>query len=650
MQRRSFLVTIRIGFNLNMLTLINTFRKMTRRSVSSLSSPSSSSSTSSSSSSPPQQRRIMMMTTIRRRSRDLTRQLQTFVSEQCLLLCCGPQNAAVLVLIVIASLDNADKQLLASSFSILERLLNWNVEELGYFSLVTNLSYALSLPFWGWCIHRLTTTTTSTMTTTSTTITKTSTTLKGRHENNNPLFRLLAYACGSWGVATIGIAVVTLLSTSASSSSSSSTWFYMQIILRSFNGIALGSIIPLSQSLLVEVTPSHLRGQAFGLLSVGEKLAGAISSSAIVYFAETRWQDVYYCLGVASIGMGMLALSMGRHSRNNNNKMSSSRTTSKKYDKKESDLILDETTIEDRGYEGNDQDQQQNQQQRQLPLREIISRIVRLPAFVCLVAQGLFGGTPWDMMSYLLMLMDWKGLSKDQIVTIQFTTGLSSMLGGWVGGVMGDVAAAASMSSSSSSWYGSSKSSSSSSKYNNTHSSTGRIILALISVVVGIPLYGLFIYNLHNFTWALIWSNLFHFWATWTPSGAIRPICADLTNGPSERAQIVALWIVLEKCSGAIFGAPLVGFLTNRMLKSGDESSTNDIGSMNEEDVTTNTKANALAFNLFLLSSVFWGVCAFFWFVMLVVMMRQQSSTSLKRVTGSSSSPQKTVEMQSLIE
>jgi hypothetical protein len=49
----------------------------------------------------------------------------------------------IIVVIVIASLDNADKQLLASSFPIFEKVLSWNVEQLGYFSLVTNLSYAL---------------------------------------------------------------------------------------------------------------------------------------------------------------------------------------------------------------------------------------------------------------------------------------------------------------------------------------------------------------------------------------------------------------------------------------------------------------------------------------------------------------------------
>jgi hypothetical protein len=42
-------------------------------------------------------------------------------------------------------------------------------------------------------------------------------------------------------------------------------------------------------------------------------------------------------------------------------------------------------------------------------LREIVGKIVKMPAFLCLVAQGVFGGTPWDMMSFLLLLMDWRG-------------------------------------------------------------------------------------------------------------------------------------------------------------------------------------------------------------------------------------------------
>ena len=62
----------------------------------------------------------------------------------------------VLLLILLAALDSADKALLGASFPILEKEMGMDVEDLGYFSLFTNLSYALSLPFWGWLIHRFT--------------------------------------------------------------------------------------------------------------------------------------------------------------------------------------------------------------------------------------------------------------------------------------------------------------------------------------------------------------------------------------------------------------------------------------------------------------------------------------------------------------
>ena len=141
--------------------------------------------------------------------------------------------------------------------------------------------------------------------------------------------------------------------------------------------------------------------------------------------------------------------------------------------------------------------------------------------------------------------------------------------------------------------------------------------MALFSVVAGIPLYGFYLYST-NFQWALLWITLFNLVATFTPSAAIRPICADLTNGPSERAQIVALWIVLEKTSGALFGAPLVGHLTDKML--------NDT---NEKDAGDNdVKATALAYNLFMLSSFFWGLCATFWAIMLVTIHGSSTANS----------------------
>lgn len=156
----------------------------------------------------------------------------------------------------------------------------------------------------------------------------------------------------------------------------------------------------------------------------------------------------------------------------------------------------------------------------------------------------------------------------------------------------------------------------------------GRICVALVSIVGGIPLYGLYIYAT-NYRLAMLWSNLFNLWATWTPPGALRPICADLTRNPSERAQIVSLWIVLEKASGAIFGAPLVGYLTSHMMTE-DEMNTTGVSA---------GKAQVLAQNIFLLSGAFWMVCAMFWVAMAATLPKGRIDFSSAKARSFESNP-----------
>mmetsp|Transcript_14121 Transcript_14121/g.40647 ORF Transcript_14121/g.40647 Transcript_14121/m.40647 type:complete len:498 (+) Transcript_14121:177-1670(+) len=444
--------------------------------------------------------------------------LSLFTSQKAL--CTLP----IAVLVLISSLDAADKQLLASSFPMLSETLGLDVETLGYFSFFTNGSYALSLPLWGYLVHRY---------------------------GLEKIHYLLAVACTTWGLSTMGIALF-------------GHSVVGQAIFRAIVGVALGSIMPLSQTLLVELVESAMRGRAFGLMLLCEKFAGTLAAAAVVYL--DIWETPYYALGGLSLVMGYLAWTiLSPHRRALASPSSAALVSPIKKD--------DEAP--------------------QLTLREIIQRIVRMPAFMCMVAQGVFGGTPWDMMSFLLLLMDWRGFTKGQIVSIQFTSGLTSTIGGWLGGYLGDYCAQR--------W-----------------GTQGRIWLAFISVLGGIPLYGLYLFAT-KYNAALVWINAFQLWGTWTQSGALRPICADLTRNASERAQIISLWIVLEKLSGAILGAPLVGYLTSNML-------TDDVSDGNEESkMSPMEKAGFLAFNLLLLSSLFWAICAFFWAVMAFVIQRGDS-------------------------
>eukprot|EP00553_Chaetoceros_curvisetus_P008128 CAMPEP_0204624460 /NCGR_PEP_ID=MMETSP0717-20131115/10204_1 /ASSEMBLY_ACC=CAM_ASM_000666 /TAXON_ID=230516 /ORGANISM="Chaetoceros curvisetus" /LENGTH=496 /DNA_ID=CAMNT_0051639855 /DNA_START=95 /DNA_END=1585 /DNA_ORIENTATION=+ len=470
-------------------------------------------------------------------------------------------NVPVLLLVTVASLDYADKQLLASSFPVLERTLHLDIQTLGYFSLFADLSYALSVPYWGYLVHK---------------------------HGIQRVFFLLAIACACWGVATIGIAVL----------GSSITG---QAIMRSLNGFMLGSILPLSQTLLVEMVPPIMRGRGFGIMAVAEKLAGTFATTSVVY-CDGNWQIPYYCLGLMSLFMSCLVYRY----------LDPSRRPYPMMIQQQQYTNSSPQELEEGG----------DEKQVKLTMRRIVQRIAQLPAFRCLVAQGVFGGIPWSMMSFQLLLLDWRGFNKEEIVTIQFTSGLAGTLGGWIGGSLGDYAAYRLESRSSSPIH-------------------GRIIIALISVIGGIPAYGMFLYST-TYTTSLAFVNVFHVLASWTQTAAIRPICVDLTRNPSERAQIVAMWTVLEKASAAIFGAPLVGYMTSHILHAKQEDT---VGSM-IVTVGNDERAWVLARQLFILSTFFWVLCAFFW-ILIAQYTNNIPSLSVDKRYGSSNL--KELEMEDLL-
>ena len=411
-------------------------------------------------------------------------------------------SVPILLLVTIAALDSADKFLLAASFPILEKEYGLEMEALGAFSLFTNLSYALSLPFWAYLIHVYTV---------------------------NNAHNLLAAACCVWGLASFGIA-------------SSASSIGHQAVFRSINGAALASILPLSQTMLMELVSPSKSGRAFGLMGLLERAAGTLAVSAVVWCND--WKRPYRVVGILSILMSLFGR---RHLKTHSH-------SSEKED------------------------------ENSMSLMQISRRIAKIPAFACLVGQGVFGAIPWDMMSFLLLLLDWKKFTQDEVVMIQFTNGVSGAIGGALGGVLGDFAA-------------------------RDHGMPGRVAVAFTSVVGGTLFYGLFLFS-NSFLLSMLWSNLFQIWGGWTPAATNRPLCAHLARNPSERAQIVAAWILMEKTSAAVFGAPLVGYITKHMI--------------DQQSGGTLEKAETLAWNMFWLSSRFWGICALFWLLM-AHFLRQQS-------------------------
>lgn len=199
------------------------------------------------------------------------------------------------------------------------------------------------------------------------------------------------------------------------------------------------------------------------------------------------------------------------------------------------------------------------------------------------------------MMSFILLLLEWNGFTRQQIISFQISAGVFGTLGAFLGGVLGDYFA---------------------------FLPRGRILVALTSVIGGTVFYGLFLFS-KSYQFAVFWYSMFQIWGGWTPAATLRPICAKLAKNASERAQIVAAWILLEKTSSAIFGAPLVGFLTKRLFVSTNSAS-------DEAALANHEKADALAFNLFVLSTLFWFICAYF-FVLMARAEAADGSTNPKR-------------------
>lgn len=286
-------------------------------------------------------------------------------------------TAPVAVLVSIAALDSADKALLGASFPMLEKTLGLHVDTLGYFSLFGE-SLWLHICLHEHCIslcpeneaHR-------------TRITLTSTlaanlsyalflpfwgwlvhryTVKSAHI-------VLGSACCIWGVATLAIA--------------KSQSIFSQALFRSINGAALAAILPLSQMMLADLVPQSMRGTAFGLMGFLEKAAATLATSAVVW--DDDWRHPYLFVGSVSILMAF---------------------ASQRYLKMKTTKIKGDGNGED----GNGEE---------MSLLDIFKRISRIPVFVYLVAQGVFGAIPWDMMSFILLLLEWRDFTKDQIISFQ---------------------------------------------------------------------------------------------------------------------------------------------------------------------------------------------------------------------------------------
>jgi len=108
--------------------------------------------------------------------------------------------------------------------------------------------------------------------------------------------------------------------------------------------------------MLIDFVPTSMRGTAFGLMGLCEKIAATLATSAVVYFDD--WRHPYIIVGSTSLLMAGAA---------------------KQF------LKMNHKKIKEGG----------DEKEEELSLLDVFKRISQIPAFVYLVAQGLFGAIPW---------------------------------------------------------------------------------------------------------------------------------------------------------------------------------------------------------------------------------------------------------------
>uniref|UniRef100_A0A7S2URL5 Major facilitator superfamily (MFS) profile domain-containing protein n=2 Tax=Attheya septentrionalis TaxID=420275 RepID=A0A7S2URL5_9STRA len=336
------------------------------------------------------------------------------------------------------------------------------------------------------------------------------------------------------------------------------TTFFHLLVMRSLAGIALASISPVGQSLVADLVPERNRGRVFGILMAvsnagafwgglfatsygGRRIFSPWSGNSI-----SGWRFVLLVVGSLPLLLSIVVYLI----------MSEPRRT-----------LGITKGVNSSGNEGT---------------FHFLKRLFRVRTFQLIVLQGLFGAIPWNALSFSTLWLQHAGFDDFTASKIVSWHMIGAMFGVALGGQLGDMAAV---------W----------------SPSRGRVYVAQASTLMG-TLVAAFIYGIqtadpsvtrsaHYLSASFFSMGLV---SSWCGSGVNRPILSEIVP-PSQRASIMAWSIGLEGCSGALFGAPIVGLLAERVFGYGQNSG----GGVSQ----ANDDANALAKAMLYMVTIPWLFC-----------------------------------------
>ncbi|CAA7401693.1 unnamed protein product [Spirodela intermedia] len=327
----------------------------------------------------------------------------------------------------------------------------------------------------------------------------------GIHYNRTHVIALGAFL---WAAATFLVAI--------------SSTFFQVAVARALNGVGLALVIPAMQSLVADSTDESNRGVAFGWLqltgNMGSILGGffALLLASRTFMGIAGWRVAFHLVGLVSVSVGILVRLFAVDPRDSSAKGE---------------------------FEGSELHPQRSVKASILELVREAKRVIKIPSFQIIVAQGVTGSFPWSALTFTTMWLELVGFSHGETGLLMGLFIIATSLGGLFGGKMGDT-------------------------LSKRLPNSGRIILSQISSGSAIPLAALLLLALPNdpssgFVHGFV-MFIMGFFISWNAAATNNPIFAEIV--PERlRTSIYALDRAFETTLSS-FAPPIVGLLSEHVF------------------------------------------------------------------------------------
>lgn len=290
--------------------------------------------------------------------------------------------------------------------------------------------------------------------------------------------------------------------------------FTMLLIMRGFNGICLGALRPIANSIVGDRFDDVTRGKYFGyiyfcfILGTGLSQLFAAMISETVFFPDfpTFWG---WKLSFIFIGVFTMSLAPAIH------------------------LCLRAPPVNvDANKNGGFKQEMQ-----------AIFKLLRMPTFAMIVLQGCFGVIPWRAMDFRIFFFETVGLAKTDAATVATLGGTGNLVGALASGFIGDT-------------------------LNRVWPMHGRILTAELSVYGAIPIafFTYFVFPNEEIAYWYYFSLTFALGAVaqWASAGCNSPVLCNLVP-EDERSLVLAWQTSLEGAVGAL-GPVIFTFLLKEIF------------------------------------------------------------------------------------